>query len=272
MDTRVLRDVTGTESRNARDNATSGMGVVVFFFATDPNGRPMADRDATGAMSNCLCAWPWQLLFAVHHSRDRSRTAIDAAVHVGGCVGQNVDVPVFQSAEQIVDDPKEHVVDVPVLEFHEGVAEQIEDFTVPAIKEELAEAAASGALPRARLGGDSVTPVPQIKENIAVVWQALLQEDFHEDIVEQTDALIVPQLKEKITGACQALLQELIHEHIVEPSIPRSAVVGSGKRVKWRRSVIFGGIQRCLSSSPAASSLFHTVMTCFDCDSVGGFL
>ena len=61
------------------------------------------------------------------------------------CVEQNVFVPVSQSVEHIVDDPMsqfvidtvvEQIVDVPLLEFQDGMAEQIVDFTFPAIKEE----------------------------------------------------------------------------------------------------------------------------------------
>ena len=42
---------------------------------------------------------------AVHHSRDRTRTAVDTAVQAGGCVEQNVDAPVSESVEQIIEVP-----------------------------------------------------------------------------------------------------------------------------------------------------------------------
>ena len=50
-----------------------------------------------------ICLW---LAAAVHHSRDRTRTAVVAAVQVGGCVEKSVDVPVSQSVEQIVDESR----------------------------------------------------------------------------------------------------------------------------------------------------------------------
>ena len=56
--------------------------------------------DATGAMSNCHFAWPWQLLFIRTEIAREPRL-----VQVGGCVEQNVEVPVSQSMKQIVDDP-----------------------------------------------------------------------------------------------------------------------------------------------------------------------
>ena len=69
------------------------------------------------------------------HNRDSTRTAV---VQVGWCVEENVDVPVSQSAEQILDDPMsqvvadtvvEQIVHVPVLDFQQGVAEQVVDFS-----------------------------------------------------------------------------------------------------------------------------------------------
>ena len=57
------------------------------------------------------------------------------------------------------------------------------------------------------------------------------QDHIHEHTVEQTVALFEPQIKEQIVDVFEALLQECIHEHIAEPNFPRSAVVGSGKRV-----------------------------------------
>ena len=132
---------------------------------------------------------------AVRHIIDRTRTA------VGGCVEENVDVPVSQSVEQIVDDPMpqvvmdtvvEQIVDMPVLEFQEGIAELMGDFTVPATKEELA---------------DTIRPLPQdctqgrLAEQIVdfavppsrrSLRRPLRQDYFHEQIVEQTAALLVP--------------------------------------------------------------------------------
>ena len=51
------------------------------------------------------------------------------------CVDQIVDGPMPQVVVDIV---VEQIVDVPVLEIQEGIAEQIVDFAVPAIKKELA--------------------------------------------------------------------------------------------------------------------------------------
>ena len=48
-----------------------------------------------------------------------------------------------------MDNILEQTVDVPVLEFQEGIAELIVDFRVLAIKQELVEGSASGAHPRA---------------------------------------------------------------------------------------------------------------------------
>ena len=56
--------------------------------------------DATGAMSNCHFAWTWQLLFIRTEIAREPRL-----VQVGGCVEQNVEVPVSQSMTKIVDDP-----------------------------------------------------------------------------------------------------------------------------------------------------------------------
>ena len=100
--------------------------------------RPMADRDAASAAHRGRIrrlrghrrreqlSVRMAVAAAVRHSRDRTCTAVDAAVQVGGCVEQNVDAPVSQSVEQIVD--------VPVREFQEGMAEHIVDVTVRAIK------------------------------------------------------------------------------------------------------------------------------------------
>ena len=112
------------------------------------------------------------LAAAVHHSRDRTIIAVEAAGQVGGCIGQNIDVPVSQSVEQIVRSPipqvvidivTERTVDAPVLDFHKRMAENV-DFspdnqgktrgsdsasasglqsgTAAPLKEELAEASA----------------------------------------------------------------------------------------------------------------------------------
>ena len=145
-----------------------------FLFAL-----PMADRHAAstaqrGRMRRLRCHWrhvqlPLRMAVAapVRHRRDRTRTAIHATVQVAGCVEQNVNVPVSQSVEQVVDDSMPQVVIdtvveqidvVSVLEFQEGVAEQIVDFAVPPIKEELAETSLSGAHPRAHGGADSGIP------------------------------------------------------------------------------------------------------------------
>ena len=79
--------------------------------------------------------------------------------------------------------------------------------------------------------------------------------------MELTVTLLVPQIKENIAVVCQALLfQERIREHIVEPSFTESAVVGSGKRVNlavtWRRSCLnrrwSGREERRMSSFGAA--------------------
>ena len=81
---------------------------------------------------------------AVRNSRGGTKTAIAAAVHVGACVEM-----VLINPEECI---KEQIVDAPVLQFQEGGAEQIVDFTVPSIKEGLVEVSASGADPRAHRG------------------------------------------------------------------------------------------------------------------------
>ena len=152
---------------------------------------------------------------AVRHGRGRTRTAVDAAVHVGG-IEYNVDVPVSRSVEQIVDDPMpqvvadtvvEQIVGVPGLEFQEGIAKQVVDFTFQAIKDdlvevtrpllqdciqgqlaeqivvdfaappikgELPETCTTGAQPRERRGADSATPraTDQWKHRVCVSGSA----------------------------------------------------------------------------------------------------
>ena len=115
----------------------------------------------------------------------------------------------------MIDTVVEQIVDVPVLQGQEGIAEQIVDFAVPPIKEELAEASASGAHPRAHRGVDSDTPsCHRSQRKVAVVCQGLRQERIHEHIVEWT--VFMPQITEKVAVVCQGLLQQRIHEHIVE--------------------------------------------------------
>ena len=72
---------------------------------------------------------------AFHHSGDRTRTVRQC--RWTGCVEQNVEVPVSQSMQQIVDDPVPQVVidtvvgqiaDVLELECQEAIPEQIVDF------------------------------------------------------------------------------------------------------------------------------------------------
>ena len=85
-----------------------------FFFATDPNDRPKAGRSSAAQcsrMRRLRCRWHHEQLSvrmavtAAGRHRDRTKIAVDAAVQVGGCVEQNVDVPVSQGVEQIVADP-----------------------------------------------------------------------------------------------------------------------------------------------------------------------
>ena len=134
--------------------------------------------DATGAMSNCPCA---SSASAVHHSCDRTRTVVVAAVQLEGCVEQKVDVPVSQSAEQIVDDSMsqvvtdtvvEQIVDMPVLQFQARFTEHNVDSTHPSIKEEVV---------------DVIQPLPQ--------------DCIQGRLAEQMVKLAVPTRKQKLAEA-----------------------------------------------------------------------
>ena len=111
---------------------------------------------------------------AVRDNRESTRTAIDAAVPVGGCVEM-----VLNNHQGCI---KEQIVDAPVLQFQEGVAEQIVDFTVPSIK----VVSALGAHPRTHRGAKGRISRPRSRGQSGEVFQALFQERVHEHIVEQT--------------------------------------------------------------------------------------
>ena len=71
---------------------------------------------------------------AVRRSRDRTRTAVDAAVRVEGCVEVQIisEEHIVDSIPQVVTGTVvEQIVDVPALQLQEGLAEEIVDSTVP---------------------------------------------------------------------------------------------------------------------------------------------
>ena len=100
-------------------------------------------------------------------------------------------------------------------------------------------ASASGAHPRAQCGADTgIHNVSDQRENSGMNSRARGADS----------GTPVPQVEAKIAEVFQVLSQQRIHEHIVDPCFPRSAVVGSDKRVilavVLRRSFLSGDSTR----------------------------
>ena len=61
--------------------------------------------------------------------------------------------------------------------------------------------------------------VSQIHEKIAEVFQAVVQERTHGHVVQQSVAFFVSQIHEKIAEVFQAVVQERFHGHVVQQSV-----------------------------------------------------
>ena len=132
--------------------------------------------DAICDMSNCGVRVT--VAAAVRNSRGGTKTASAAAVQVGVCVEMVLII--------LPGCIKEQIVDAPVLQIQEGVAEQIVDFTVPSIKEVMVEVSRSGAHSRAHRGAK--VSRARSRRPSREVFQALFTERIHGHIVEQTVA------------------------------------------------------------------------------------
>ena len=106
--------------------------------------------------------------------------------------------------------------------------ERTETHDAPRRQQKLDAEVAQTIFPRAHFEADGGTH-PRRCSSAAEV-QVPPQQRNHESIVDRAWAFLVPQIRDTIAEMFQALIQERIHEDIVDPSIPRGAVVGRGKK------------------------------------------
>ena len=108
--------------------------------------------------------------------------------------------------------------------------------------------------------------VSRFKEDFVEMFQVPSQERTFEHLVDRTAEFIVPQIQENIAQMLfQVPIQERSQEGIVEKSFPRSAFLGSSKRVTLAGTLRRGFLQAVRQDE----NLFSSGNTIFDPNSNG---